>query len=149
MASEYLNELVDSLLPFAERLLRERGEFLPFGAWTPLDGKIRWVAAEGETEYPGSQALLDILVSNFSKEAAEGKLLATAICLDTRFRPSAEAETTDAICFRLESWAGEALAVYVPYKLQKDPLGKDNIVETGEMSATAMTPQIFSNQLIH
>src|SRR5215831_17722241 len=99
MASEYLNELVDSLLPFAEKLLREQGEFLPFGAWIPLDKKIQWVGAEGETEYPGSQALLNILVSTFSQEAAEGKLLATAICLDTRFSPSAEAEKTDAICF--------------------------------------------------
>ena len=143
MASEFLNELVDSLLPFAEKLLREQGEFLPFGAWTPLDGKIQWVSAKGETEYPGSQSLLDILVSLFSKEATEGKLLATAICLDTRFRPSEGAETTDAICFRLESQAGEALAVYVPYKLHKEPLADEYTVESGEITASFMEHQIF------
>ena len=143
MASEHLNELMNSLQPFAEKMLREHGEFLPFGAWIPLDGKIRWVAAEGETEYPGSQALLDILMSTFSAEVGEGKLLATCICLDTRFRPCEGAETTDAICFRLESRAGEALAVYIPYKLHKDPVGDQYTIESAEITANRMEPQIF------
>ncbi len=146
MASESLNELMNSLLPFAEQMLREHGAFYPFAAKKTTEGEIVQVGAMGESDHPPSQELIDLLVKGFSREAVDGQLLATGICLDSRFRSSSDAEPTDAICCRLESREGEAIAVYVPYKVSKKLLKREYTVEMGEIVATSLVPQIFSKQ---
>ncbi len=124
-------------------MLREYGEFLPFGATTSTDGEIRLVGAKGETEHPPSQELIDLLVAAFYTQAKADEIRACGICLDTRFRQSADAPTTDAICSRLESKSGECLAVYVPYSLSAESSGKGYDITFGEVVAIFGTPEIF------
>jgi hypothetical protein len=45
MAHPDLNQLLNSLLPFAERTLAEHGEFFPFGTAMKPDGEIVAVSA--------------------------------------------------------------------------------------------------------
>ena len=60
MAHPDLNELLNALLPMAQMLLTNQGEFLPIGAIMLSDGEIRHVGAQIEgNNYPGSQPLID------------------------------------------------------------------------------------------
>jgi hypothetical protein len=143
MASDDFNSLQDTLRPFAETMLREYGEFLPFGATTSSDGEMRFVGAKGETEHSPSQELIDLRVAAFYTQAQAGEIKACGICLDTRFRQSTDAPTTDAICTRLESASGECLAVYVPYSLSAESSGTGYVITFGEMVAIFGAPEIF------
>ena len=143
MASDDFNKLHRLLLSVAETLLKDQGEFLPFGATVSSEGDERLVGAQGETEFPGAQALIDILVATFSAQAEAKDIRASGICLDTRFRPSTDAPTTDAVCSRLESASGECLAVYIPYTLSTGPEGVGYMVEFGDNVAMEGNAQIF------
>jgi hypothetical protein len=54
--------LMNDLLPFAEKMLREHKEFLPFGGHMKLDGTIVWEGAHDGREHPPSQDLIDLLL---------------------------------------------------------------------------------------
>jgi len=98
-----LNELLNTLVSVAQMLLTKQGEFLPIGAIMLSNGEIRHVGAKIEgNDYPGSQPLIDLLVENFQKEAAKGKLRAAGICYDVLTVPPGKDRKQDAICCGLE-----------------------------------------------
>jgi hypothetical protein len=116
MAHPELDALFNTLLPVAQRLLRELGEFLPFGAIMSSSGEIRHVGGKIEgDEYPTSQPLLDLLTEAFKKQAAKGELRAAGICYDVLTVPPGEDQKRDAICCGLEHYSGETVNVFVPY----------------------------------
>jgi len=89
-------------------LLTKQGEFLPIGAILLSDGEIRHVGAQIEGEdYPGSQPLIDLLIENFQREAAKGKLRAVWICYDVLTVPPGKGKKQDAICCGLEHCLGD------------------------------------------
>lgn len=134
-----LNELLNALLPMAQMLLTNQGEFLPIGAIMLSDGEIRHVGAQIEgNNYPGSQPLIDILIENFQKEAARGKLRAAGICYDVLTVPPGKHQKQDAICCGLEHCLGEALDVFKPYVKTGD-----GDLQYDEIFATKRTPQFF------
>ncbi len=53
--------LVDEFIVFAEKLLRDHGEYYPFGGHMKADGRIVWEGASDGTEQPRSQPLIEIL----------------------------------------------------------------------------------------
>ena len=57
-------ELLNALLPLAEKLLKEHGEFFPYGGAMLPDGSITMVAASEGMEHPPSQKLIDLLVGS-------------------------------------------------------------------------------------
>jgi hypothetical protein len=139
MAHPDLNELLNTLLSVAQMLLTEQGEFLPIGAVMLSDGEIRHVGAKIEgDDYPGSQPLIDLLIENFQKEAAKGKLRATGICYDVLTVPTGKDQKLDAICCGLEHCLGEALDVFTPYVRTAD-----GNFRYDEIFATKRTPQFF------
>jgi len=100
----------------AQMLLRKQGEFLPIGAVMLSDGEIRHVGAQIEgNDHPGSQPLIDLLIQNFQKEAAKGKLRAAGICYDVLTVLPGQHQKQDAICCGLEHCLGEAVDVFTPY----------------------------------
>lgn len=58
MAHPDLNQLLNSLLPFAKRRLAEHGEFYPFGSTMKPDGEIVAVGVHDGDEHPLHRALL-------------------------------------------------------------------------------------------
>src|SRR5438034_1717468 len=54
-AKSQCEELLNVVLPFAEKMLAAHGEFYPFGASMTLDGQIVQVAAYDGREHPPSQ----------------------------------------------------------------------------------------------
>jgi hypothetical protein len=116
MAHPELDALFNTLLPFAKTMLREYGEFYPFGAIMCSNGEIRQVGAKIEdNDHPPSEDLIDLLSESFEKQAANGELRAAGICYDALTVPPGEDRKRDAICCGLEHYSGENVDVFVPY----------------------------------
>ena len=110
--------LMNELLPLAERMLKENGEFYPYGGYMTTDGKITHVGGKIEgTDHPKSQPIIDLLTKNFQEEARQGKYKATAIIFDVRIKPPGEEEKGDAIQVSLEHRDGYSVKVLFPYKV--------------------------------
>jgi hypothetical protein len=133
-----LNALSNDLLPFAQRMLAEFGEFLPFGGKITADGEHVSVGAKGSSEPSKSKELIDIMTDTFRREAAEGKIRAAGICFDVRVVPPGQVDKTDAIELSLEREGGDAVEVFVPYALLPD-----GEVTYGDMFESTRTPTMF------
>ena len=133
-----LNALFDDLQPFAERMLREQGEFYPFGGSITSDGRHISVGAKGSSDRPDAQELIEIMTSAFRREAAQGSIRAAGICFDVRVVPPGQVDKTDAIELSLEREGGDAVEVFIPYASL--PGGE---ITYGQIFATERTPTMF------
>jgi hypothetical protein len=139
MAHSDLDQLLNSVLPFAQQMLAKHGEFFPFGSSMTADGEIIANGAYDGDEQPPSQQLIDFLTQAFRQEAIAGKIRAAAICYDVRTIPPGQSEKTDAICVSAEHQNGEAADVYLPYK--KGWFGK---ISYGEIFGAARKREFFA-----
>ena len=132
---ELMNDAVG--VSFAERMLCEHGEFLPYGAAMTQSGEIVSVAAHNGTEKPASQELISLLIDGFREAAAEGKYKATAIFYDVRVNVPGGDEKTDAVAVALDHQDNYSVVVFFPYRLN------GNEVEYGELFAQAGENRVF------
>ena len=137
MAHPDLNALLNDLLPFAQRMLTKQNEFYPFGGSIAPDGKHMSVGAKGESDHPKSKELIDIMTTEFRRQAAEGRIRAAGICFDVRVVPPGPIDKTDAIQLSLER-ENESVDVFIPYAQLPD--GKFTY---GEMFASQRTRTFF------
>jgi hypothetical protein len=140
MAHPDLNALLDTLLPFTQKMLSEHGGFHPWGAIMSSGGEIQWVGADLGEEFPPGQLVIDTLTETFKEQAASGQIRAVGICYDVLTVPPGENRKTDAICCRLEHYLGESLDVFIPYTKTTG----DNIVY-GDIFTTTSTASVFCN----
>lgn len=110
-----MDALLNVLLPQAQELVRQHGEFYPFGAAISVEGQTALCAGFDGVEHPESQDVIDLLLAGLRRDAEAGRIRAAAICLDVRVSPPGHSEKSDAICVRIEHHSGEAAAVYLPY----------------------------------
>ena len=69
MSHPDLNQLLDSLLPLAERMLAERGEFPPFGGIMNQTGEILALGAYDRKENPAPQNVIEIMTKTLRQRA--------------------------------------------------------------------------------
>jgi hypothetical protein len=120
-------------------MLREHGEFYPFGAVMTSNGEIRQVGAKMEDDdHPPSQPLIDLLTEAFRKQAKKGELRAAGICYDVLTVSPGEIQKRDAVCCCLEHYLGETVDVFVPYTKTAD-----GGIEYGVIFAAKRTGQFF------
>ncbi len=137
MAHPDLDALMNDLLPLAERLLAEHGEFYPFGATIACDGRHVSIGAKTESDRPLSKELIDIMTEAFRTDASDGKIRAAAMCFDVRVVPPGQVDKTDAIQLALER-ENEAVDVFIPYAQLPD-----GEFTYGKMFASRRTPTFF------
>jgi hypothetical protein len=131
-AQDDLDGLVNALLPFAQKMLNEQGEFFPFGAAVTSDGETRlWSSDPDGGERPPSAAVQAYLLSGFRSE--RDHLRAAASCLDVRLKDS------DAVMVDLEHVEGNVLQVFLPYKKKRFGRG----VEYGNITVSVGRQQIW------
>lgn len=112
--------LVDALIPVAERfLIKQSGEFYPFGAKIDANGKIVHFEAFDGREHPPSAPLIDIMHTELAKEAKQGSIRCSAVAYDARVVPPGSTEKTDAVVIELEHKDGYNVIVAFPYKLER------------------------------
>ena len=112
-------QLLGSLLPFAEKMLQQHHEFFPFGGHMTSDGRIVLNAASDATERPPSQTLIDLLEQSFKRTAQTQDLRVCAIVYDIRTIPPGRTEKQDAIAVSIDHVSGYSVVVAYPYKFDE------------------------------
>jgi hypothetical protein len=110
-----LENLMNAMLPFAQKMLAKRGQFYSYGSTMTIDGQVVAQAAY-EGEQPTPEQLIHLMTQTFRQQAAEGKLRAAGICYDVLTVPPGKTQKTDAICVGLEHQSGQTVSVFLPYK---------------------------------
>ena len=110
--------LLNLLLPFADKMLREHGEFYPFGGYMKPNGAIVEVgASDPDTDRPTSKDLIDILRSSFQELARRNECKAVALTFDVAVKLPNSDGKSDAIQVSLEHSEGYSAEVFFPYQL--------------------------------
>ena len=112
-------KLMNALLPLVEKMLRDYGEFYPYGRYMKPSGEIVEVGAQDEdTDYPKSQDLLYVLRDSFSEMGKAGDCKATALVFDVRVDVPETAKKSDAIQVCVEHVDGYSAEIFFPYEIQ-------------------------------
>jgi len=131
-------QLMDSVLPFAEQMLVEYGEFIPYGGAMTSENEIVSVAGSDGVEQPKSTDIIELLKGGFKKEAASGNYKATALVYDVRIRSPETGEPSDAIAVALDHRSGYSVIVFLPYRL-----------ENGQLVYGVISAQAGENSVFH
>jgi hypothetical protein len=115
------DQLLNAVMPLAERMLGEFGEFYPYGGYMKPSGEIATVGVKDqEDDHPKSMDLIYVLRNSFSEMAVTGACKATAIVFDVRVVPPGAEEKSDAVQFWLEHADGYSAEVFLPYRIDQD-----------------------------
>ncbi len=115
---EQCEELLQAVMPLADKHLREHGEFYPFGATRSATGKITLVMASKDgSEHPLSAPIITLLRDGFRREAAAQKIVATALVYDVRIVPPGSTQKTDAVAIELDHRDHFSGVMFVPYTI--------------------------------
>jgi hypothetical protein len=136
--TEEIQELLNFLLPHAERMLGEQGEFYPYAAKMATDGEVSAVAADTGDDNPDVGDLLVKLHAVLREQAAEGSIRASGIAADVTLTDPDSGKTTDAVQVELDHAEGDAVDVYVPYESAGDR------VKFGELVAAEGREPVFA-----
>ena len=131
-------DLLNVVLPQAEKLLAAHAEFFPFGASMKPDGQIALAAAYDGRERPPSQPIIDLLHDGFHRDAIAGSIIASATVYDVRVVPPGETSKTDAIEIELDHRDNYSTIVFFPYAI------RDGKVELKEAFAIKGAFRIFA-----
>lgn len=109
---------MNALLPFAEKMLREYGEFYPYGGYIKSYGAIVDAgASDPDTDHPKSADLIYVLRSSLREKATAGERTATAIVFDVKVTLPASDQKSDAIQLCIDHAEDYSVEVFVPYRL--------------------------------
>ena len=141
--TEEIQELLNFLLPQAERMLGEQGEFYPYAAAVETDGSIEPVAPPVATADPDVGEILVALHNDLREQAAEGAIRASGIAADVTLTDPDSGETTDAVQLELDHADADAVDIYVPYTSSGEG------VTFGELVAAAGREPVFASANSH
>lgn len=108
---------MNAAVPFAEKMLKEHGEFFPYASAIASDGAITMVAAKLDTEQPAAAVVVKKLEEALRAGAAAHTYRATALVLSVRTTPPGSTTATDAIAVRLDHANGYSAEVVLPYTI--------------------------------
>jgi hypothetical protein len=136
--TDEIQQLLSFLLPFAERMLAEQGEFYPYAASMSADGELSAVAVHEDEEHPDTGDLLVSLHEQLRAQAAEGEIRASAIAADVTLTDPDSGETTDAVQVELDHADADPVDIYVPYETDGEG------VKFGELVAAEGREPVFA-----
>jgi hypothetical protein len=116
-------KLMNTILPLAERMLREYGEFYPYGAYMKPDGTVVELGAtDPDTDHPKSKDLIYVLRSSLQDIARRKECKAVAIVLDVTVALPNSNRKSDAIQVSVEHADHYSAEVFFPYQLNENEL---------------------------
>jgi hypothetical protein len=117
-AKQESEKLMNAILSLAQNLLRDYGEFYPYGGYMKPDGEIVHIGVKDEeTDHPKSNDLLHLLRDSFSAMAKAGECKVTAIVFDVRVNLPDTDKKGDAIQICLDHVDGYSVEVFFPYEI--------------------------------
>ena len=140
-AKQECEKLMNEMLPLAEKMLTQFGEFYPYGGYMKCNGEIVHVGAkEPGTDRPKSKELIALLKGSFRNLAASNECKATAIVYDVIVPLPDQNRKTDAIQIYLDHANNYSAEVFLPYELI------DGRVVYGEMFAQEGKYELFGKE---
>ena len=137
-----LEEVLLYCTEFAQLMLRDSGEFYPFGSTVDATGSVHAVAGY-DGERPAPRELYSLLVGVFQSQAAAGTIHAAGLVANVDVPKEYAAPYPDAIRVHLER-DGWSRFIYIPYRiLTKGFFRKARTVEYAEMIAVEIPPKFF------
>jgi hypothetical protein len=110
--------LMNAVLPLAEKMLRQYGEFYPYGGYMKLDGTIVDVGADDpDTDRPKSRDLIYVLRSSLKEMADANKCKAVAMVFNVAVNLPESNQKSDAIQVCIEHIDGYSAEVFFPYRI--------------------------------
>jgi hypothetical protein len=117
-AKQESEKLMNAVLPLAEKMLRQHGEFYPYGGYMKPDGTIVDVGADDpDTDRPKSKDLLYVLRSSFREMASAYQCKAVAVVFDVAVNLPNSNRKRDAIQVCIDHAAGYSVEVFFPYQI--------------------------------
>ena len=113
-----LEQLLSSVMPFAQQMLTNYGEFIPYGSTMNSDGKIAAVGGDTGDEHPKSKEVIELLQGAFHRQAQGGTIRACALVYDIRTIPPGQTQKTDAVAVSLDHRGGMSIVVIHPYSIE-------------------------------
>src|SRR4030095_8374258 len=107
--------LLEVVMPFAEKMLLEHGEFYPFAAAMRSTGEIVSIAAYDGRERPPSDALIELLREELRKDVQTIGYRATAIAYNVTLTTPGSPRADDAIAVALDHRDEYSVVVLYPY----------------------------------
>jgi hypothetical protein len=122
-AKQESEALLNALLPLAEKMLRQYGEFYPYGGYMKPDGEIVEVGAgDPDTDHPKSKDLIYVLRSSLQELAERNECKAVAMVFAVSVTLPNSDRKSDAIQVTLEHSEGYSADVFFPYQLVANEL---------------------------
>ena len=129
---------MNAVLPIAESMLRQHGEFYPYAAYMKADRSIVHVAAaDHDTDHPKPRDLLYVLEDSLRQLARNSECIAVALVWDVTVDLPETAVPGDAIQLCLEHLDGYSVEVFFPYRIA------EGSVVFGESFANRRVPAVF------
>ena len=137
--TDEIQEILSFLLPYAERMLNEHGEFYPYAAALGADGELNAVATDVDDDSPDVGEVLLALHVGLRERAAEGAIRASGIAADVTLTDPDSGETTDAVQVELDHADADAVDIFVPYETE------DEGIKFGELVAAEGREPVFAH----
>lgn len=112
--------LLTEVKSFAEKMLREQGEFHPFGGMMRRDGQVIQVGADSGKEFPPAGDLIALLADAFHQQSAQHSIRAAAIVANVSVTPPHSPDPVDAIRISIDHESDYSVHVFFPYVLSTD-----------------------------
>ena len=114
-----IEEILNFLLPSAEEMLSEDGEFYPYAAAVDSGRRAeRGGSRRRGRRHPDVGDVLVALHEGLREQAAEGAIRASGIAADVTLTDPDSGETTDAVQVELDHADADAVDIYVPYETE-------------------------------
>jgi len=137
--TDEIQELLNFLLPYAEQMLNQHGEFYPYAAALDSDGELNAVGTDVDDESPDVGELLLALHEGLREQAAEGAIRASGIAADVTLTDPDSGETTDAVQVELDHADADAVDIFVPYETEAEG------IKFGELVAAEGREPVFAH----
>src|SRR5712664_1094728 len=108
MINPDFDKLLSAVIPIAQRMLKDLGAFIPFGAFITKDGEVQLAGGEGDPSHFETQEIVEMYLEAYRKAAAVGNFTSTALCVDVRVHVPGKLEKIDAIQIMLDHSGGES-----------------------------------------
>jgi len=135
-----MDDLLDSGIRNAVRLLETNGEFFPFGIGMGSDGEIAIVYPNMREEQPPSDQVIQETIRALSDAVRNGQYITTGVVSDVRLRDRVSGECKDAIRVDLEDSASVPVTCYLPYSREGSQ------IKPGTLQAEAGQSVVFGGR---
>lgn len=117
-AKQDSENLMNTLLPLARKMLRDYGEFCPYGGYMKPDGEIVDMGyKDPNTDRPKSTTSISVLRETFQEKARVGQCKAVAVIFDVIIPLPQSDRKSDAIQVCVDHVDGYSAEVFFPYQI--------------------------------